>query len=70
MLAATLYDLYTSREFLQPDDTLIFSLGFVSAFISALVVVKLFLAYVARHDFTLFAYYRIIFGLLVLAYFV
>jgi len=70
MLAATLYDLYTSREFLQPDDTLIFGVGFVSAFISALVVVKLFLAYVAHHDFTLFAYYRIIFGLLVLAYFV
>lgn len=70
MLAATLYDLYRSREFLQPDDLLVFALGFVSAFVSALLVVKLFLAYVARHDFTAFAYYRIGFGLLVLAYFV
>lgn len=70
MLAATLYDLYKSRDFLQPDDVLVFALGFVSAFVSAVLVVKLFLAYVARHDFTAFAYYRISFGLLVLAYFV
>ena len=70
MLAATLYDLYKSRGFLTADDVLMFGVGFVSAFISALVVVKLFLAYVARHDFTVFAYYRIVFGLLVLAYFV
>ena len=70
MLAATLYDLYKSRGFLSADDALMFAVGFVSAFVSALVVVKLFLAYVARHDFSAFAYYRIGFGLLVLAYFV
>lgn len=69
MLAATLYDLYKSRGFLSADDTLLFGVGFVSAFVTALVVVKLFLVYVARHDFTAFAYYRIGFGLLVLAYF-
>jgi undecaprenyl-diphosphatase len=69
MVAATLYDLYKSRAFLQADDAFIFGVGFVSAFISALLVVKLFLAYVARHNFKAFAYYRIGFGLLVLAYF-
>ena len=69
MLAATLYDLYKSRGYLTADDALIFGVGFVSAFISALLVVRLFLTYVARHDFTVFAYYRIGFGLLVLAYF-
>lgn len=70
MVAATLYDLYKSRSFLNADDTLIFALGFVSAFITAMVVVKAFLVYVARHNFTVFAYYRIGFGFLVLAYFV
>jgi undecaprenyl-diphosphatase len=35
----------------------------------ALVVVKLFLGYVGRHNFTPFAWYRIGFGTLVLLYF-
>ncbi len=69
MFAATLYELYKSRELLQAEDSLIFAVGFVSAFLTALLVVKLFLAYVGRHDFTVFAYYRIVFGALVLVYF-
>lgn len=69
MFAATFYELYKSRELLQAEDSLIFAAGFVSAFLTALLVVKLFLAYVGRHDFTVFAYYRIIFGALVLIYF-
>lgn len=69
MFAATLYELYKSRELLQVEDSLIFAAGFVSAFLTALLVVKLFLAYVGRHDFTVFAYYRIVFGALVLVYF-
>ena len=51
------------------DDIPIFAAGFIAAFLTALVVVRLFLAYVARHDFSAFAYYRIGFGLVVLAYF-
>ncbi|MDX1253099.1 MAG: undecaprenyl-diphosphate phosphatase [Gammaproteobacteria bacterium] len=69
MFAATLYELYKSRELLQAEDSLIFAAGFVSAFLTALLVVKLFLVYVGRHDFTVFAYYRIVFGALVLVYF-
>lgn len=69
MFAATLYDLYKSRALLVADDIPIFAAGFIAAFLTALVVVKLFLAYVARHDFSAFAYYRIGFGLVVLAYF-
>ncbi|MGE0373063.1 MAG: undecaprenyl-diphosphate phosphatase [Gammaproteobacteria bacterium] len=69
MFAATLYDLYKSRDLLVADDIPIFAAGFIAAFLTALVVVKLFLAYVARHDFSAFAYYRIGFGLVVLAYF-
>ena len=64
MLAATLFDLFKSRQFLLPGDTGIFAVGFVVAFLSALVVVRLFLSYVSGHTFRVFAWYRIIFGLL------
>jgi undecaprenyl-diphosphatase len=47
----------------------LFAVGFVTAFLTALVVVKLFLDYVGRHSFVPFAWYRIGFGLAVLAYF-
>jgi undecaprenyl-diphosphatase len=66
MFAATLYDLYKSRSFLHADDTAIFAIGFVTAFLSALLVVKTFLAYVGRYTFVPFAWYRIGFGTLVL----
>jgi undecaprenyl-diphosphatase len=66
MLAATTYDLYKSWDLLRPDDLTLIATGFIAAFLTALVVVKLFLAYVGRHNFTAFAYYRIVFGLVVL----
>ncbi len=69
MIAATLYDLYKNLHILDMQDAVIFATGFVTAFLTAVVVVKLFLAFVARHNFTAFAYYRIGFGLLVLTYF-
>ena len=69
MFAATLYELYKSRDILQIEDGGLFAAGFLSAFVTALVVVKLFLGYVGRHDFTIFAYYRIALGALVLLYF-
>jgi len=40
--------------------------GFLVAFVSAFVVVKAFLRYVAHHSFSVFAWYRIVFGLLLL----
>ncbi|HET8649110.1 MAG TPA: undecaprenyl-diphosphate phosphatase [Gemmatimonadales bacterium] len=67
MLAATLYELFTSRATLGSADFGIFAVGFVVAFVSALVVIRVFLHYVARHSFLVFAWYRIAFGLLVLA---
>jgi undecaprenyl-diphosphatase len=69
MFAATLYDLYNNIHLLDRNDIVIFATGFIMAFFVALIVVKLFLAYVAKHNFTAFAYYRIIFGSLVLIYF-
>jgi undecaprenyl-diphosphatase len=69
MFAASGYDLYKSRDFLSADDLSIFLAGFVTAFIAALIVIKVLIRYVASHDFTAFAWYRIIFGGIVLAYF-
>ena len=69
MLAATSYELFASRHLLSPESTALFVVGFVTAFATALIVIKAFLAYVAGHNFAAFAYYRIVFGLLVLIYF-
>lgn len=69
MFAATLFDLWKSRAALTSDDVPIFTIGFVVSFIVALIVVKAFLVYVGRHRFRPFAWYRIGFGLLTLAYF-
>ncbi|MEK7545305.1 MAG: undecaprenyl-diphosphate phosphatase [Patescibacteria group bacterium] len=67
MLAATLYDLLKSASVLSMSDAPMFAVGFLTSFISALVVIKLFLKFVSTHTFRSFAWYRIGFGLLVLA---
>ncbi|MDG1820705.1 MAG: undecaprenyl-diphosphate phosphatase [Methylophilaceae bacterium] len=69
MFAATAYDLYKSRNLLATDDVMIFLIGFITAFIAALFVIKVLIRYVASHDFKLFAWYRIGFGALVLFYY-
>ncbi len=66
MLAATSYDLLKSWSVLATSDIPMFAVGFLVSFISAIVVVKAFLAYVSRHSFSVFAWYRIAFGLVLL----
>jgi undecaprenyl-diphosphatase len=66
MFAATLYDLLKSRGALSAADAPAFAVGFTTAFVSALVVVKAFLGYVARHSFVAFAWYRIAIGIVLL----
>jgi len=69
MFAATFFDVYKGREMLHLADIDVFLVGFITAFFSALLVVKGLLRYVAHHDFRVFAWYRIVFGVLVLGYF-
>jgi undecaprenyl-diphosphatase len=69
MFAATGYDLLKNLHALQASDVPLFAVGFITAFFSALVVVKAFLSFVSKHDFSGFAYYRIVFGLLVLGFY-
>ena len=66
MFAATIYELLKSWGTLTQADLPFFAVGFAVSFLSALVVVKAFLAYVSRHSFAPFAWYRIIFGGLLL----
>lgn len=66
MFAATGFDLLKSRHALSAADAPVFAVGFVVSFISALFVVKAFLAFVSRKSFAGFAWYRIIFGALLL----
>jgi undecaprenyl-diphosphatase len=67
MFAATGYDLLKNLHALSAADIPLFIVGFVTAFFTALVVIRAFLGYVSKHDFSGFAYYRIIFGLIILA---
>jgi undecaprenyl-diphosphatase len=69
MFAASGYDLLKNRHLLTFDDAGLFAIGFVTAFISALIAIKAFIHYVAGHNFRIFAWYRIGLGLLVILYF-
>ena len=64
---ATLYQLYKERALLNVDDIGMWVVGFVAAFVSAFLCVRWLLRYIAHHDFTPFAWYRIVFGIVVLA---
>ncbi len=66
MLAATTYDLLKSWSVLAVTDIPMFVVGFIVSFVSALIVVKAFLAYVSHHSFRVFAWYRIGFGTVLL----
>ena len=48
------------------DDLGAWAVGFVFAFISAMIAVRALIRYVSNHDFTIFAWYRIAFGIVVL----
>jgi len=65
--AATAYQLYKERHLLAWDDLGLWAVGFVSAFVSAFLCVRWLLRYISSHDFTIFAWYRIVFGIVVLA---
>ncbi|MGR8978851.1 MAG: undecaprenyl-diphosphate phosphatase [Gammaproteobacteria bacterium] len=66
MFAATLYDVYKHRDLFSADDLGLFAVGGIVSFISAFLAVRGLLRFISRHDFTVFAYYRIVFGVLVL----
>lgn len=67
MAGATAYDIYKNYSSLSPDNALLIAVGFVSAFIAALLIVRTVIAFISTHGFIPFAYYRIILGTIMLS---
>jgi undecaprenyl-diphosphatase len=67
LIAAGAYDLYKHRSLLSPQDAGMWFVGLITSFVSAFIVTRWLIRYVATHDFRWFAWYRIAFGLAVLA---
>lgn len=63
---ASIYSMYKDRALLSTDDIGVWVTGFIFAFISAMIAVRALIRYVSHHDFTIFAWYRIAFGVIVL----
>ena len=69
MFAATFYSTYKHWDILSATDLQMFAVGFITAFISAFVAIRALLKFVAHHSFVVFAWYRIVFGVLLLIYY-
>ena len=67
LIGAGVYSLYKERASLSAADVPLFLVGLVVSFIAAWICVRWLLRYIATHDFTPFAWYRIAFGIIVLA---
>lgn len=63
---ASLYSLYKERALLSADDLGMWVVGMVASFLSAFVVVRWLIRFVSTHSFRVFAWYRIVFGVIVL----
>ncbi len=64
--AASLYQLWKERHLLIWDDLGLWVVGFIASFVSAFLCVRWLLRYISHHDFTIFAWYRIVFGFIVI----
>ena len=68
LVVASAYDMYKHRDLLNlENDSMMFVVGLAAAFVSALLAVKGLLRYISHHNFIIFAWYRIAFGLVVIA---
>jgi len=67
LMGAGVYSLYKERALLSVEDIPMFATGLVVSFISAWICVRWLLKYIATHSFEIFAWYRIAFGIVVLA---
>ncbi len=66
LMGAGAYSVWKQRDLLQWSDLPMFAVGTVFAFFSAWLCIRWLIRYVSTHDFTVFAWYRIAFGLVVL----
>lgn len=69
MLGASALKLLKAGFGFSGFEWLILGVGSIVAFIVSIVVIKFFMDYIKKHDFKVFGYYRIVLGIIVLAYF-
>ncbi len=67
MVGAAVYSGYKYRDLFQSGDFAVFAIGFVTSFIFAMLAVRALLKFIGNHSYAAFAWYRIGFGLLILA---
>nr|WP_298118538.1 undecaprenyl-diphosphate phosphatase [uncultured Pseudomonas sp.] len=67
MVGAAVYSAYKYREMFEPADLPVFAIGFIASFIFAMIAVRALLKFIGNHSYAMFAWYRIGFGLLILA---
>jgi undecaprenyl-diphosphatase len=67
MVGAAVYSGYKYRDLFRAQDLPVFAVGFVCAFIFAMIAVRALLKFIGNHSYAVFAWYRIAFGLLILA---
>ncbi len=67
MVGAAVYSGYKYRDLFQQSDLPVFAVGFITSFIFAMLAVRALLKFIASHSYATFAWYRIGFGLLILA---
>ena len=70
MVAASAWSLLKYHSLLNVSQLSILVIGFIVSFLVALAVIKFFMAYVQKNNFKIFGWYRIILGVLIIAYFV
>ena len=66
LIAAGAYDAWKNRELFAAEDLGMVAVGLVASFVSAFLCIRWLLRFIVTHDFTIFAWYRIVFGVLVL----
>jgi undecaprenyl-diphosphatase len=66
LIGAGAYSLYKERALLSMADAPMFGVGLLVSFVSAWVCVRWLLKFISSHSFEVFAWYRIVFGLVVL----
>ena len=66
MFAATAYELFKARNSINLDELAVIGVGSIASFVSAAFAVRALIRYVSGHDFKIFAWYRIAFGLVIL----
>lgn len=66
MVGAAVYSGYKYRDLFRAEDFPVFALGFIVAFIFAMIAVRALLKFIANHSYAVFAWYRIAFGILIL----